>query len=292
MKARPIGPRSRTVRPLAADADWEKRIARALALAAARPTSAEPLRFYAALAAIQSALPREFPDALVRSPSLTFAPRLDIDVALRALPAFLNRLADHAPAALALDLIATRNEAPVWRDRLTTYLSSGGRTAADWPAVHAFVAETLLQPFAERMAAGFEPQSSDLGLEDSPAASQCPCCSGLPIVALLREEAHGARRSLVCGLCQTEWPALRVVCVTCGESKFEALPVFRAEGFEAVRLDACETCRRYIKTIDLTRDGNAVAIPDDLASAPLDLWARDARYRRVRPDLLRIADYR
>jgi hypothetical protein len=113
----------------------------------------------------------------------------------------------------------------------------------------------------------------------------CQICSGLPVVALLREQAHGAKRSLVCGLCLTEWPSPRLACPHCGESTFESLPVFRSDEFDAVRIDGCDSCQSYVKTIDRTRDGEASPIVDDLASMPLDLWAREKGYRRVRPNL-------
>jgi FdhE protein len=53
-------------------------------------------------------------------------------------------------------------------------------------------------------------------------------------------------------------------------------------------VDACDSCRRYVKTIDLTRDGTAVPIVDDIATLTLDLWARGQGYERLRPNLLRL----
>jgi FdhE protein len=89
----------------------------------------------------------------------------------------------------------------------------------------------------------------------------------------------------VCGLCATEWPSPRLACLHCGEAAFESQPVFRSEEFDAARIDACESCKSYVKTIDLTRDGEASPIVDDIASLPLDVWARDNGYRRIRPNL-------
>ena len=89
-------------------------------------------------------------------------------------------------------------------------------------------------------------------------------------------------------MCLNEWPALRLACTACGEGSFEKLPVFRAEEFDGARIDVCESCQAYFKTIDLTRDGSAVPVVDDLATLPLDLWAGDKGYRRARPNLLRI----
>ena len=116
---------------------------------------------------------------------------------------------------------------------------------------------------------------------------RCPVCGRSPVVGVLREEGHGARRALVCGLCLTEWDYLRLVCAGCGEQRFESLPVFTAEQFPHVRIEACDTCRTYLKTIDLTKDGRAVPIVDDIASVSLDLWARDRGYTRLRASLVR-----
>ena len=68
----------------------------------------------------------------------------------------------------------------------------------------------------------------------------------------------------------------------------DRLPIYRSEATEPARIDACDACHTYVKTIDLTRDGSACPIADDLASVSLDLWARDHGYRRVRPNLLRL----
>lgn len=114
----------------------------------------------------------------------------------------------------------------------------------------------------------------------------CPYCK-VPVVSLLREAAHGSRRSNVCGVCLSESPTPRLGC-GCGEARVEMLPVFRADATEPARIDACDSCKTYVKTIDLTRDGAACPIADDLASVSLDLWAREQGYHRVRPNLLRL----
>ena len=93
---------------------------------------------------------------------------------------------------------------------------------------------------------------------------------------------------LTCGLCLSEWEFLRVVCPACEEQRFDALPVYTSETFPHVRIEACDSCRCYLKTIDLTRNGLAVPLVDDLATVPLDLWAREQGYRRSRENLLRI----
>ena len=106
------------------------------------------------------------------------------------------------------------------------------------------------------------------------------------MLGVLREEGHGSKRTLLCGLCLTEWDYLRLVCPACGEREFDALPVFTAEQFPHVRIETCETCRTYLKTIDLTKDGLAVPPVDDIATVSLDVWARERGYVRLRPNLL------
>jgi FdhE protein len=106
------------------------------------------------------------------------------------------------------------------------------------------------------------------------------------VLGILREEGHGAKRTLLCALCLTEWEYLRVVCTRCGEQQFDALPVYTADQFAHIRIEACDSCRSYLKTIDMTKNGLAVPLVDDLASVALDLWARERGYVRLRSSLL------
>ena len=78
------------------------------------------------------------------------------------------------------------------------------------------------------------------------------------------------------------------MCPACGEQRFDSLPVYSSDTFAHVRIDACDTCHRYIKTIDLTKDGLAEPTVDDVATVTLDLWARERGYQRLRQNLLRL----
>ena len=232
------------------------RAMRARALADRYPAVDETLRFYAWLAELQAAL----------SPSDTIVK-------------FSEDIARVAPASLRAAIRSIQASNDDWRDLIATYWTTGGRDAGGGNDVQLFLAEAFLQPFAESGAVPFPA---------SPTSPTCPFCDGPPVVALLREEGHGARRSLVCAMCLAERPAQRLTCVACGESRSEALVAFTAEEFDHARIDACATCKAYIKTIDLTRDGNADPIVDDLATLPLDLWVREQGYQRGRPNILRV----
>jgi len=153
-----------------------------------------------------------------------------------------------------------------------------------------FVVEALLQPFVEAAAIDWRADGHLTLCAPGAGPSRCPVCSGRPGVGILREEGHGAKRTLLCALCLTEWEFLRVVCPACDEQRFDALPVYTADAFPHVRVDACDSCQRYLKTIDLTKHGLAVPLVDDIASVALDLWAQEQGYRRLSTNLLRTAE--
>lgn len=263
------------------DARWQRRATRARRLAGERSAVADTLYFYADLAEMQELLLHRYPQ-LISTPSTLFSDRLDPGAALKALPELLAFIHREAPAALATELAPARElDDDRWSYRIHTYWITGGREAWDASAVQRFVLEALLQPFAETVAAETAETATARGAE-------CDRCSGVPVVTMLREHGHGSKRSLVCGFCLSEWASPRLECLNCGEAKFESLPVFRSDEFDAVRIDACDACQSYVKTIDLTRDGDASPIVDDLASLPLDIWAREKGYRRIRSNLFGI----
>ena len=56
------------------------------------------------------------------------------------------------------------------------------------------------------------------------------------------------------------------------------LAIYAAKEFSHVRVEACDVCHSYIKTVDLTKDGLAVPVVDELATIPLNLWATEHGY--------------
>jgi len=91
---------------------------------------------------------------------------------------------------------------------------------------------------------------------------------------------------LQCGTCFTTWPFRRVLCVHCGEDDERKLGYFHSDVFDHLRVDACETCRHYVKSVDLTRLGLAVPIVDEVAGAALDVWAHERSYEKVELNLV------
>jgi FdhE protein len=134
----------------------------------------------------------------------------------------------------------------------------------------------LVQPYAERFR---KPPGVGVG-------STCPSCGSRPVVGVLRGEGDGAKRALVCRLCALEWPYRRVICPNCGEEDKEKLPVFVAAEIDHIRVEACDTCRAYLKSVDLTKDGFAVPDVDEVATVALNLWAEEQGYTKIETNVL------
>lgn len=233
----------------------DARIARARALAADHPAARELLSFYADLTEFLSALVAIPPaGGKAKQPSQTFREALDGLIPLDAAPRLRHWLSVRAPAFRGSDAS---------------------------PDTEAFITSALIQPFAEHIAAGWPRERDE-------RSSTCPICGARPVVAVFRPEGHGSKRALVCCQCLTEHEYRRVLCPWCGEDRFDALPVFTADQFPHVRIDACDSCHTYIKTIDLTKDGLAEPLVDDLATAALDVWAREHGYERGQRNLLEL----
>ena len=144
---------------------------------------------------------------------------------------------------------------------------------------HAFFGRALLQPYTEALA-----RRSYMPLGTSP--STCPFCGEKPQVGVLREEGDGGKRSLVCSLCSTEWEFRRILCPGCGEEALDKLPVYTASELEYMRVEACDTCHTYIKSVDLTKNGLAIPVVDELATIALNLWAEENGYTKLQLNLL------
>ena len=77
----------------------------------------------------------------------------------------------------------------------------------------------------------------------------------------------------------------RILCPACEEGDPAKLPSFQSASYPAVRIEACETCHRYVKSIDLTGDTRAIPEVDDLVSLGMDLWAANEGFARIEPGL-------
>jgi len=188
----------------------------------------------------------------------------------------LAYIAGHGPgtlAAAARGRSVDEGLAAFWR---------GGRSGAT-----DYLARARLRPWVTVLAAsGVKPEpgaTTGSGLD-----GRCDFCGGLAWIGARRPTPGGnesATRYVACALCGTEQPVARIACPSCGEQKPDALPNFHSEKHPGVRLEACSTCHRYVKSLDLTVDGRLIPEVDDLASLALDLWAVEKGYTRIEPGL-------
>ncbi|MFI5180035.1 MAG: formate dehydrogenase accessory protein FdhE [Thermoanaerobaculia bacterium] len=252
---------------------FETRADRAERLAPESVAVAEPLRFAAALFRLQGRLAAAL---AARHRDTPLTGRLAEDALhLEDLGEKLYAFAESdGPPELSEEARARRaDDQETARSRLFLYWSGERETAGD------YLSRALLRPYVETLAA----------LRISPdrlhREGHCPFCGGRPIVSFRRSDpdSHGAARWLVCGLCGTEWAFSRVRCPSCMEQSPEKLPSFQSETQKAARLEACEACRRYVKSIDLTVDARPIPEVDDLASIAMDLWAIEQGFERIEP---------
>jgi FdhE protein len=209
----------------------------------------------------------------LRDPALQGPPERVLEHVAAFAPALLDWTAAAAPAPLAER--AGTLAGTDWGARLRALLREGPPT----DPLDAYFPRLLAEPW---LLLGPPPEAA-AGTPD-----RCPRCGGLPGVSLLREDpaAETVRRTLACSLCAFEWSFPRVVCPGCREENPDRLPRLSAEELPWLRVEACDACRGYLKSIDFTRDGAADPWVDELAHPALDVVATEAGYRKLCPNLL------
>jgi formate dehydrogenase accessory protein FdhE len=265
--------------------EYDARIRRAERLSAQNLYAAEFLSFYKHVAAFQKALRANIAAAtnMKAASALAIDARapLDLTILLPHFRGFLSTIEQHAPAALAksahqMSMLPSDS----WIASLEAYWQHAGKNDLQVGAVAQFLARAFLQPYAEFRA-------SLSAMPPAIATSRlCPLCGSRPLMGVLHVEGDGGKRFLLCSFCSQEWEFRRILCPTCGEEAESKLPVFKAEQIPHLRIEACDTCRFYLSTVDLTKDGNAVPLVDDLAAIPVTLWAYENGYTRLQPNLL------
>jgi len=273
--------------------DYEKRIDRAKKLAEEYQFAAKPLKFYTRIAQFQkelfSAIAKEWGNQPVVPAGGDFRSDLNFMVLLPKYPNFLALVEANAPHPLSETAAKLSQEgSAAWMELLGEYWSKGGRSdengtfrsSEQRSALKEFLARGFLQPYAEFIGEAI----AEPAIEGTPYV--CPKCDSLPLLGVLKPEGDGGRRFLHCAFCAHEWAFRRILCPSCGEERENQLPVFVAEQFPHIRVECCDTCKHYLRTVDLTKNGNAVAEADDLAAIPLTLWAQENGYARIHTNLL------
>ena len=253
----------------AARSPWPERRRRAHQLRDRHPFAAEVLTLYAALLDVQEPA---FDAARGRPPEAAAG------LARELLPGVLDVTVAAGPAALGQAAVGRFHSADL-DDLVGRWLRGAEQSAVD-----RYLARSACAPVLEAL----DPDALAVLCHGPRDARHCPRCGGPPQVAffaLSGEDLVTGPRHLVCARCAADWVHPRMVCAGCGEETTARLPVYsEAEQFPHLRIDACETCRRYLLAVDLRRDAAAVPLVDELAALPLDLYARERGLTKIAPN--------
>ena len=105
--------------------------------------------------------------------------------------------------------------------------------------------QAVLESYAQALKPSWDAENWNKG--------DCPVCGNPPAMEKLRRE--DGKKVLWCGFCGTEWHYLRVKCPFCGTEDHNSLRYFFVEEDPtsdkgAFRVDVCDECKSYIKTLD------------------------------------------
>jgi hypothetical protein len=275
---------------------WMERRRRVGDLRSRHSFAREVLDFYGALLGVQE---KAYRDATSASPA---ASELVPFVAEVVAPGILDVSLSTGPERMRSELIL-RLESVTPGEMINAWIEG-----SEQPPVDRFLARASAGPVLEAL--GIDASSSCGGPRD---ARHCPDCGGPPQLSYFApapEHLATGPRKLMCARCGVAWGYPRMTCAACGEDDSAKLTVLSEEGttsgerdsvvrglpgalrapddamFPHMRIEACDTCRRYVLNVDLATDPLAVPVVDELAAIPLDLHARDRGYTKVIPNLM------
>jgi formate dehydrogenase maturation protein FdhE len=256
-------------------AEFERRGKRAELLAREAEAAREPLLFASALCREQSTAALSIEEAHLSRP-LTGRLSEDLSRVLPLLAPVVMMAAERGPEELAMAAGNRRSEeASAASNRLLALWSGDSNARED------YLSRAMLRPYAEIL------RAYNISPDRLHRQGHCPFCGGAAVVGSRKEirDANAALRVLHCGLCGSEWNAARVSCPSCAEDNPAKLPIFTSDAYPAVRIESCETCSRYVKSLDLTTDARIIPEIDDIASIAMDLWAVEEGLTRIEPGL-------
>ncbi|MGZ3510238.1 MAG: hypothetical protein ACXWNJ_18010 [Vulcanimicrobiaceae bacterium] len=281
-----------TVIPSLSRDRWAQRRKRAEVLAESWPFAADVLALYMRLLdAQEAAYERTREDA----PQAQAVPAY---CAERVVPRIVEVSVADGPALLVEGVLQCFDELD-FEETIAKWLRG-----EELPAIERFLARASSAPVLEALGA-----AAGDACEGPRDDRHCPTCGGVPQLSFFApapEDLVTAHRYLECARCGTSWPYTRMKCAFCGESESAKLQVYSEVGtleaeaagrvmkggapegarFPHIRVDACLSCSRYLLNVDLSRDGRAVPIVDELAAIPLDIYAKERGLRKVLPNLM------
>jgi formate dehydrogenase maturation protein FdhE len=242
---------------------FEQRAARAALLAEKADAAREPLQFAAALSKAQSKCAD-----LLQPLRLSGHFAEDADKLMPLVRPLIEIIANQSDDAKE----RLRDSPDTARTRLLVYWNGNAND---------YISRALLQPYAAQL------REKKLTPDRVHNPGHCPFCGGAAWISARKSapDAESGFRYLGCSLCGLEWNLGRILCPACGEEDPHKLPIYSSDAHPAVRIETCDTCRRYVKSIDMTQDARPIPPIDDLLSLSMDLWAVDEGFVRIEPGM-------
>lgn len=273
--------------------NYQARLQRAELLASRYGFAAEILGFYRHVATFQREFYEQLPKRWGKRAAADGGLRsqLNLPVLLGPFGDFLDVVERRGPGPLAMQARDLRQQgARQWEEVLSEFWKTGLLESSN-PSdengespgaitLGEFLARGFLQPYAEFLVGAMLPPGISTMI-----VCRCPRCNSLPLLGVMRPEGNGGKRFLLCSFCSHEWEFRRIFCAHCGEDKEQKLAVYIAEQFPQIRVETCDSCKYFLRTVDMTKDGHAVPLADDLAAIPLSLWAQENGYKRIQENL-------
>ncbi|RJP84800.1 MAG: formate dehydrogenase accessory protein FdhE [Desulfobacteraceae bacterium] len=195
---------------------------------------------------------------------------------------------DHLIKLLQILRARTQNVPGIFLDRITrnknfsfeaifneSFLSDAASTSKEsMPAeLIDFLVNEMINPvleiYAEKIRDQIELRTWDRGI--------CPVCGEKPALAALTKDE--GKRILICSSCSTEWKFSRIKCPYCGNHDQQQMSYLLIEKDEKYRIELCDGCRRYLKTIDLRKTTHDVCYDiENIITCHLDIIALNKGY--------------
>ena len=118
--------------------------------------------------------------------------------------------------------------------------------------------------------------SSYLSKDEPWLKGYCPICGSPPVLSILKS---GGDRALICSFCWHPWSVKRVYCPFCENRDSKTQQYFYNEGEKEFRVDLCDSCKKYVKTLDSREIERMVYPPlEQISSLHLDFKAKEMGY--------------
>lgn len=158
----------------------------------------------------------------------------------------------------------------------TAFFEKWAKRFPDTPRALDFLVQSALTPSLEVVAQ----ELADRLPSGTRSTGSCPICGGMPFISSLRGKK--GKRFATCSMCRHEYPVRRLACPYCDEDDATKLKFFTAKEEPGYRVDTCDSCGLYIKTVDFREmDRHEIPALDDLDSLALDFVADQEGFRRA-----------